>query len=293
MEDQEHARDFNYKDILDLHIKYVDYILAKTYLSHQKVRNINLTGSEVESEIRLLFQNLIPERFRVTHGYILYAEDSISMPKLSRQVDFILVDNLVASKLFTLDKHNGMEIVPVECVVGVFEIKRTLTMDSFAKAAEHLESIVSAVSIKKDDTLHYLPGGIPLNGLVSGIHSNPLLGIFSLDHSLSNDQTTATHLIHKASFLKLDFIASLSGLLVCPVDTPNSDEPVNFLVSNIYDDPNRHYCYLNKQVVSQSTILSRLFGYINAYLANCTGRKINVKNYFFNKNTWELLNYNE
>ena len=280
---------FEFKNILNLHIKYVDYLISKTYLSHQDIKNIALSGSETEAEIRFLFQNIIPDRFRVTHGYILHAPDNVSEPKLSKQVDFIIVDNLVTNRIFSLDKNNGMEIVPVESVVGIFEVKRTLNEDILGKALEHLKSIIDTVGINKADPIHYLPGGIPLDGLTSGTHSNPLIGIISLDHDIPNNQTTAQKLFIEANKLKLDFITSLSGLMICPVDTPKDNLPVNFLIKNIRDNPDEYYCFLNENNVKQTTVLSRLFGYVSAYLANCTGKKINARNYFFNKRTWELI----
>lgn len=280
---------FEYKKILNLHAKYIDYLLEKTHLSHQGMRNINLCGSEVESEIRSFMQNLIPERFKVTHGYILYAPDNESEPRVSPQVDLILVDTLVTHNIFTLDKNNGMEIVPVEAVVGVFEIKRTLNSESFRGAVEQLKEIINTVNIPKSDKTEYLPGGIRLEGLQSSIYSNPLIGIISLDHDktyFDNKVEMAQEIFKRANDSNLDFISSLSGMLILPME----EEGDQFLVLNFRDKEDQYYAYLNQSNATQVSIISRFIGYICAYLAQCTGRKVNVWNYFFNKTTWEKIN---
>lgn len=46
-----------FNDIYGLHIKYIDYLIAKSLFSHQEAKNINLSGSEVENEIRVFFKN--------------------------------------------------------------------------------------------------------------------------------------------------------------------------------------------------------------------------------------------
>jgi len=279
-------KEFKFKDILDLHIKYTDYLLTKSYLSHQSVKNINLSGSEIENEIRFLFKSILPERFKVTHGYILSAKDNISEPIISNQVDMMIVDTLVPHKIFTLDKENGMEIVPVESVVGVFEIKRTLNKESLKLALNQLRKIIERVGIRKDDGTHYLPGGLKCSGLSSGIYSNPILGILTLDYDLKNEADTL-ELIAKMN-LRLDMVASLNGLLIAPCDDPNEKSVANFRIENIRKEEG-YYAYLDKKTVYETGVLSRIFGCVLAYLANCSGRRIDVRSYFFNKKTWELL----
>lgn len=278
---------FKFKDILNLHIKYTDYLLQKSYLSHQSVKNINLSGDEIENEIRFLFKSILPERFKVTHGYILFAKDNENEPIISNQVDMIIVDTLVSHKIFTLDKENGMEIVPVESVVGVFEIKRTLNKTSLQSALNQLQKIITKVDIKKDDETHYLAGGLKCNGLISGIYSNPILGILALDYDLPNQAESISMIAKKK--LRLDIIASLNGLLISPCDDPSKKSVVNIKVENIRKEEG-YYMFLDKKTIHETGVLSRIMGYVLAYLANCSGRRIDVRSYFFNKKTWKLLN---
>jgi len=84
-----------------------------------------------------------------------------------------------------------MEIVPVESVVAIFEIKRTLNKKSLLGnnkeigAIQHINNIVSKVKISKYNREQYLPGGIKLNSLKGGYMSNPLLGILGIEHPKS------------------------------------------------------------------------------------------------------------
>lgn len=277
---------FQFKDILDLHLKYTDYLLKKSYLSHQSVKNINLSGSEVESEIRFLFKNLLPERFKVTHGYIMFAEYNNTEPVISPQIDMMIVDTLVPHKILNLDKENGMEIVPAESVVAIFEIKRTLNEKSLKSALSQINKIINKTKIRKDDEEHYLPGGLKLQGLASGIYSNPLLGILSLDYDFTEPKKMIKLISDKK--LGMDIIASLNGLLIATCEDPKDTSVVNFHIKNIRKEEG-YYAYLDKKVVEEAGVLSRIFGYILGYLANCSGRKIDGRNYFFNEKTWKLL----
>ena len=57
-----------YKDIFNLNLKYIEYLIAKTSLTQGYMRNIDVTGNEIEQEVRRLLKNLLPQRFHVTHG---------------------------------------------------------------------------------------------------------------------------------------------------------------------------------------------------------------------------------
>ena len=282
-----------------MHEKYIDYLLEKTLFSHQDLSNIGFCGAEVESEIRDFVQNLLPDgRFKVTHGYILHAVDPDSEPMVSPQVDLIIIDTAVTHSIFSVGKDSTMEIVPVEAVVGVFEIKRTLNKDSLEKSIEHLEKIISAVGINKFDRTRYLPGGIPLSdNIQGGLFSNPIIGVIALDHMknyFSNTQEKASEIFQRIEniSMQIDVVVSFSGLLIAPFDKISG----NFLVNNYLPAENIkqvEYAYLNHGNVARASIISRFIGYISAYLSNCSGRRIDTRNYFFNKTTWEAIKISE
>lgn len=274
------AIDFN--RIFDIHIKYIDYLLTKSLFSHQDTKNTALCGSEIEEEIREFFKNILPSRFRVTHGYIISSTSKTEKPNISPQVDLIIVDELVMNKVFTLDKRNGMEIVPVESVVGIFEIKRKLTSKSFKDANEHLVKIKDAVNLTKNDSIHYLPGGITFNAtngfnLTTGIHSNPFVGIISLDYNQSNMKKT----LHTGINSELiDAVFSFSGMAI--LNSKNN-------IAACYNKKTGHVpsIYMDTSAeIAQTGIISRFFGYLQAYLTFTCGRILNIENYFFHDSTW-------
>lgn len=278
----------NFNEMYGLHIKYVDYLIAKSMFSHQEAKNIALSGSEVENEIRLFFKNMLPPRFRVTHGYILFAANNIDDPKLSPQVDLIIVDDFVMSKVFTLDKENGMEIIPVEAVVGIFEIKRTANKEQLEKAFIHIEKIINSVNIKKDNNKHYMAGGIETPDFNTSIHSNPFIGIISLTHDLTliNENNEWKDIDDKQYIkLQLDAIFSFSGMAILNVDENNQFKP--YLVRTTDYVPKFRCMVTNSDPnpVRQSGIISRFFGYLIAYLTDCTGKRMNISNYFFHNST--------
>ena len=83
----------------------------------------------------------------------------------------------------SIQEYKGkFNVVPQECVVGIFEIKKKLNKKAFTEACDHLSKIIASVNIKKDCAKSYLLGGVECGAvLITPIHSNPLLGIVSLE----------------------------------------------------------------------------------------------------------------
>lgn len=278
----------SYKDIFGLNIKYIDFLLARSLFSHQYIKNISQSGGDVEGETREMFRNIIPERYKVTHGYIVSAPDKNTEPLISPQVDMIIVDTLVPHSLFIVDKKNGLEIVPLEAVVAIFEIKRTLNHTILQDANSHLQKIRTAVLISKDSTERYGPGGLHFgNGLSGGAYCNPLLGIIGLD--LDANILTDGHAHHienlNPEFLQteVDLICGFMGMLLAIADTSGSG---NFRIANPrVKGEMTQYCLLKQnEHYSQANIIARMFGYVLGYLYNTSGRVANFNNYFFNNN---------
>ncbi|MEQ8925702.1 MAG: hypothetical protein RLO81_07785 [Fulvivirga sp.] len=282
-----------YNNIFDLNVKYIEYLLAKSLFTHQYVKNVQESGSGLESEIRILFSKLIPKRFKVTHGYIASAQSVNQSPSVSPQVDLIIVDTFVPHSLFVIDDDKGLEIVPVESVVGIFEIKRTLNRKSLLGtkkskgALEHLHDICRSVNIRKNNSTKYLPGGLQIGGGISGgLSSNPFLGILSIDYSdvLVNGKrnNTLEDLLRIAPNVpEFDLIASLGGLMYGLIDPtpPHNWRILNPRLANsvvLYGTRSK-----NKNT-SHVHLIARTFGYLIAYLEGCCGRNGSVENYFFN-----------
>lgn len=285
-----------FKDLVSLNIKYLEYVREKTYIIHQYIKNVNDSGGEVENEIRNLLGSFLPSRYKVTHGYILSAKNQTDEPLVSPQVDVIIVDTLVPHSIFVFDDKTGMEVVPVESVIGLFEVKRTLDKTSLLGtsnkkgAIRHLYDIVNSVGVEKNNSDRYLPGGLQIGGAISGGNAtNPIVGILGIDHAETlYSQDKAGHIEHIQAeagntINPLDIIGSMNGFMYALAD---NIPPYNFKIVNPRQE-DREYQYkliFENQVQSKTYIAARILGYVLAYVQNCCGRKADVESYFFNRN---------
>lgn len=282
-----------YKDIFNLNLKYIEYLLEKTSLTQGYIRNLNVTGSEIEQEVRHLLRNILPQRFHVTHGYIISAPNKAEEPAVSPQVDVIIVDTMVPHSIFIVDQHSGMEVVPIEAVVGVFEVKRTLNRSSLlgtkkeVGAIKHLRDIYNLVGIRKDDLRTYLTGGILIEPSITGngYLSNPLIGIIGVDHEENIGQELFARIKNgRIDFGMIDIVFSIHGFLACTGQLlPDGDvavcprlyrdEAEEFPLFAVYIHPPR----------TQIEIVAKAIGFIVGYIAHTGGRIFDLDKYFFNE----------
>lgn len=285
----------SYKDLFEVHLKYIDYILAKTLLSNQFLKNISTSGADVEIGIREILRSVLPKRFHVTHGYIVSAKDATCDPKVSRQIDIIIVDTLVEHSIFRVDDHSGMEVVPIESVLGIFEVKRTLNKESILKSIEHLEQIILQLNIGKNNPLKVFPGGYNFNfegqsqnidpHKSPGYFTNPIVGILSLDYD--GDIKGDLSWIETPRPCFIDIFASFNGYACLPLDL--RQKVYKFAT---YLDHRDQLCYVdiypskklaNDVMMTTSGVCAAILGYISAYLQNVCGTHSNPQAYFFNK----------
>ena len=131
--------------IYSLFLNEMSLFEDSSYFAHQNSKSISDCGDLTEAGFRIFLRQVIGERFHITHGYIF----SSFKKRLSKQIDIIITDKLVTHSLKKFEYLNGMEIVPVEAIVGIFEVKRTLDNDSYKKAIEHLTEIINDVPINR------------------------------------------------------------------------------------------------------------------------------------------------
>jgi len=283
-----------YNDIFALNVKYIEYLLSKSLFTHQYVKNIQESGSSVESEIRSLFSKVLPSRFKVTHGYIASAQSTENAPEVSPQVDLIIVDTFVPHSLFVIDDDKGLEIVPIESVVGLFEIKRTLNRTSLLGtkktrgALEHLNEICQSIGISKSNRDRFFPGGIMLGeNMDGGFTTNPLIGIISLEYSkvlvTGKSNNTLPELITQSSSVpEFDIICSLGGLMYAISQSHESDNWTIVSIRNIGTDYNYQLKSKNK-TTNHVQLIAHTFGYIVGYLQGTCGQNAPISNYYFNE----------
>ena len=278
----------SFKDLFQVNIKYLDYLLDKSYLSHQYFRNIELSGHQIESEFRKILSNLLPLRYKVTYGYIASAASKETEPVISDQIDIIIVDTLVPHSIYIVE-DKGMEVVPLECVLAIFELKRTITPDTLNESLDHLFCIQSDLKINKRDAKTYFPAGVQGLGVM---YANPLIGILSLDHE---KYATKEDYINKygkviderdknKNMPDLDIWASLSSGLI--MATCKLDDPKMLWAYTLRESDKRCPYLLKLRLdnnLSQAYFLSIFLGFVLFYLSNTTGKVAKLENYFFNE----------
>lgn len=256
------------EDIYKLFLNELDFYEQNSLFTHKKAHSISDTGDLTEMAIRKFLREVISERFKVTHGYIY----STSKKKLSPQIDIIITDTLVPHSLKKFEYLDNMEIVPVEAVVGIFEVKRKLTKVEFQNAIKHLTKIFDFVPLKKDLNTKYLPGGMILgHGINGGQFSNPFIGIVSL----LNASPKSLDKIDIPWFI--DMVYSCGGYLKAPKDN-NSLKVYSYKTTQ---DKHTYYIYDPERTkLTRVKILQGFIAYLLRYLSEVSGRTFDMNDYF-------------
>lgn len=256
--------------IYKLFLDELEFFGKHSYFASQSMRNQDECGELIELAIRKFLREIVGERFKITHGYIYSSLNK----KLSPQIDIIITDKLVPHVLKRFEHLDSLEIVPVEAVVAIFEIKRTLRASSFKSAAEHLEKILKDVPLSKDRIESYLPGGIEIKSgagvsINGGNKSNPLIGIIGLQHEGGLDRKNLPWFI--------DTIFSFQGFLSAPKDN-NSDSLKVFAHRN--SQAVIEYKALFEQTEQgRIKLLKGFVSYLLRYLSEISGRNFEMNNY--------------
>ncbi len=100
-------------------------------------------GLSNEQILRDLFAGFLPSRYGIAKGKIINANGT-----MSRQCDIIIYDKIRCPNLFIDDNNN--QILPVEGVYFVIEVKTTLTKSLLSDAFNNLHSVYLLMS-KRDN----------------------------------------------------------------------------------------------------------------------------------------------
>ena len=148
----------------------VDIIMALAHASDKELFVTNNDSANREAFCRLFLQGHLPPGFRVTTGEII---DCYS--NLTGQLDVIIVNDVCPR--MTIDTTNSVIApVPADSVLGVIEVKTTLTQDALKKALSQMRPVKALMPAHT--TLQLPDGRIvedPLGGkIIAGIFSfNP------------------------------------------------------------------------------------------------------------------------
>lgn len=268
--------------LYNLFIAEMMYLEDISYFASQSIKNPDECGQLVELGMRKFLKEVIGQRFKITHGYIY----SSTTEKRSSQIDIIITDTLVTHSFKRFDYLDGLEIVPIEAVVAIFEIKRTLSKQTLLNATNSLKKIIEDLGLSKQNDKNYLPGGIELKGS-NGIslkiekYSNPMVGIIALKHE--GDSTV----LKKELPWFMDIVFSFN----INKNKDSNEIPKGFLIAP--KDPENHKSILMQPYRKSTELLEyhdllgteennplRLFiSCILQYLSQTSGRELKVQDY--------------
>lgn len=232
--------------IYSAYVEEMKSTLKSSELLLQKEKNslsgeLKTSGKICEDFVKKILKTYIPNRLRLTSGYIIDFEKKHSDENLP-QFDLLLVDNAIAP----IYKFSGLdiEVVPVESVCGIFEIKRNIDKTNIKSFIDKLsKSVLSYKKLTKANP--YNPGALNVSTLSPGIFE-PLIGIVSLTSELGKDQ----------SILKdpnvIDMIWSVDGFFALPVKKQISAGQITMHSSDIIARPkDDSYFNISKEMWSQ------------------------------------------
>ncbi|MCD4677773.1 MAG: hypothetical protein K8S18_17515, partial [Desulfobacula sp.] len=121
-------------------MKETEAVIAQSSLLLQKKNDgqsgeLKSAGNLVENYIRDFLRKISPDGVTVSSGYVVSTKTFKSKQNLA-QHDIVLSHNMIPPLFSIIDGE--IDIVPVESMVGIIEVKRTLTIDSLKSAQDHI-----------------------------------------------------------------------------------------------------------------------------------------------------------
>jgi len=276
-----------FKDLVNIATKRFELLKQKSIVTHQYAHNIYESGSVIESDLRMHFNEILPSRFKATHGYIVSSDSIIEEPKISPQIDLIIVDTFVPHTLYKFGTSDSMEIIIKQSVVGVFEIKRSINKKSLLGtnrskgAIQHLNDIIQSVGLDKTNSDRFLPGGLKCGrNMAGGLSPNPMFGIIGLDTTKGMSDITSQYSlktyvresIHKPH---IDIVTCLGDFTYVP-QIGNQAHIINQLPQDF-----GYIMFKKSNKNSKEYLMSTALGYILYYLNYSCGTIADVNNYYF------------
>lgn len=177
-----------FKELIEVHLKETEAVIAQSALLLQRKAGgqsgeLKTAGTIVESYIREFVNSISPDGINITSGYVVNPQ-LLSGDQNLPQHDIVLTDKASPS-LFSI-VEGEIEIMPVESVVGIIEVKRTLTRASVESAQEQIKntykSAFSGYKTKSEND-----NTVSISSLRPGTQA-PMFGIIGLVSELKEDE---------------------------------------------------------------------------------------------------------
>jgi hypothetical protein len=90
-------------------------------------------GELIEKKWLGILMNYLPERYRVSNGFVIDSES-----KISKQIDILIYDKQYSQFVFTDEGHH---YIPIEAIYAIFECKTKLGKKEYDDAISKIESV--------------------------------------------------------------------------------------------------------------------------------------------------------
>jgi hypothetical protein len=171
-------------ELIEVHLKETDAVISQSSLLLQKKEGgqsgeLKSSGNLVENFVKDFIEKISPSGIKVTSGYIVNPKTFKEKTNLP-QHDIILSNRMSAPLFSIIDGQ--IEIVPIESMVGIIEVKRTLTSESIKNAQNQIrnsyENVIKEYRTKEEEnntlSITTQPGT-----------TSPLFGIIGLTSELT------------------------------------------------------------------------------------------------------------
>jgi hypothetical protein len=223
-------------ELHEMHLRQLDALIAESELLLQKEGGLDgelkTSGTICEIFVKNTLRDfIVPHHFRIVTGYIANPELLRTNSNLP-QCDLIIVDSTVPPLLRF--PNSQIEVVARESVVGIIEVKRTLTPTTLYReeagresgALGQLNSILDALdereTFKVDKTLTRFNKHVSIHNHSS---DKPLLAVIGLGHRGLEFDGQVADIIGNANS-PVDFVWALDGAAVVPA-SKNASEALN------------------------------------------------------------------
>ena len=229
--------------------------------------NIDESGREVESIIREKISLFLPERYLVKQGQII---DHLG--NVSNQFDIIIFDRLSTPKFF--ESMNGSVYYPIETVLAVGEIKKTLKPNhsvEFANKLIHLRNDMTSCLVE-NTAYNQVDNMSDVRDILSFSqdqkYKNPLFTfIFAVDGNIDKINS-----VRPVQYFANDIVVLNSGYLTTGTFKNNIIKPLAFDDAETIDN-----LFVIKS--ESSDILSRFLDRLITHLNKCQVSPLNITKY--------------
>lgn len=229
--------------------------------------NIDESGREVESIIREKISLFLPEKYLVKQGQII---DHLG--NVSNQFDIIIFDRLSTPKFF--ESMNGSVYYPIETVLAVGEIKKTLKPNhsvEFANKLIHLRNDMTSCLVE-NTAYNQVDNMSDVRDILSFSqdqkYKNPLFTfIFAVDGNIDKINS-----VRPVQYFANDIVVLNSGYLTTGTFKNNIIKPLAFDDAETIDN-----LFVIKS--ESSDILSRFLDRLITHLNKCQVSPLNITKY--------------